>query len=75
MTSPAIGTREQRILASEGMGSDRPFHDIRVHLDAAVFEEHDQAGPVPGRSKAHELHTLLPWNWCPINNVELAEAA
>jgi hypothetical protein len=30
---------------------------------------------VSGRTKAHELHTLLPWNWCPINNVELAEAA
>jgi transposase len=30
---------------------------------------------VSGRTKAHERHTLLPWNWCPINNVELAEAA
>ena len=30
---------------------------------------------VSGRTKAHELHTLLPWNCCPINNLELAEAA
>jgi hypothetical protein len=30
---------------------------------------------VSGRTKAHELHKLLPWNWCPINKVELAEAA
>ena len=30
---------------------------------------------VSGRTKAHELHTLLPWNWCPINNAGLAEAA
>jgi transposase len=30
---------------------------------------------VSGRTKAHELHTLLPWNWRPIDNVELAEAA
>lgn len=30
---------------------------------------------VSGRTKSHELHKLLPWNWCPINKVELAEAA
>jgi transposase len=30
---------------------------------------------VSGRTKAHELHTLLPWNWRPASNVELAEAA
>jgi transposase len=30
---------------------------------------------VSGRTKAHELLKLLPWNWCPTNNVELAEAA
>lgn len=30
---------------------------------------------VSGRTKAHELHTLLPWNWRPTSNVELAEAA
>jgi transposase len=30
---------------------------------------------VSGRTKAHELHTLLPWNWRPIDNLELAEAA
>jgi len=30
---------------------------------------------VSGRTKAHGLSTLLPWNWCPINNVDLAEAA
>jgi len=23
---------------------------------------------VSGRTKAHELHTLLPWNWRPIDN-------
>ena len=28
-----------------------------------------------GRTEAHELHTLLPWKWRTINNVELAEAA
>ena len=30
---------------------------------------------VSGRTKANQLRTLLPWNWCPANNVELAEAA
>ena len=30
---------------------------------------------VSGRTKAHELHKLLPWNWRPTSNVELAEAA
>jgi transposase len=30
---------------------------------------------VSGRTKAHELHGLLPWNWRPTSNVELAEAA
>ncbi len=30
---------------------------------------------VSGRTKARELHKLLPWNWCPTSNVELAEAA
>jgi hypothetical protein len=30
---------------------------------------------VSGRTKTHELHKLLPWNWRPTSNVELAEAA
>jgi transposase len=30
---------------------------------------------VSGRTKVHELHTLLPWNWRPASNTELAEAA
>jgi transposase len=30
---------------------------------------------VSGRTKVHELHSLLPWNWRPTDNVELAEAA
>ena len=30
---------------------------------------------VSGRTKSHELHTLLPWNWSATNNVALAEAA
>ena len=30
---------------------------------------------VSGRTKAHELHRLLPWTWRPTSNVELAEAA
>jgi transposase len=30
---------------------------------------------VSGRTKAHELHKLLPWNWRPTSNDELAEAA
>jgi hypothetical protein len=30
---------------------------------------------VSGRTKAHELHTLLPWNWRPASNIELSEAA
>lgn len=30
---------------------------------------------VSGRIKAHELHTLLPWNWQPTVNVKLAAAA
>jgi transposase len=30
---------------------------------------------VSGRTKANQLRTLFPWNWCPTKNVELAEAA
>jgi transposase len=30
---------------------------------------------VSGRTKAHELHSLLPWNWRPTASVELAAAA
>lgn len=30
---------------------------------------------VSGRTKAHELHTLLPWNWQPPGTAELAQAA
>jgi hypothetical protein len=30
---------------------------------------------VSGRTKAHELDKLLPWNWRPTSDVELAEAA
>ena len=30
---------------------------------------------VSGRTKAHEMQTLLPWNWRPPSQVELAQAA
>ena len=30
---------------------------------------------VDGRTKAHELHTLLPWNWRPYGAAALAVAA
>jgi len=30
---------------------------------------------VSGRTKAHELHTLLPWNWHPNGAAKSAEAA
>ena len=30
---------------------------------------------VSGRTKAHELHTLLPWNWQPINVSEINKLA
>ena len=30
---------------------------------------------VSGRTKAHELHSLLPWNWVPAHGVEVASAA
>ena len=30
---------------------------------------------VSGRTKAHELHALLPWNWRPSGSPQLAEAA
>ena len=30
---------------------------------------------VSGRTKRHELHTLLPWNWKPPNNAMRADAA
>ena len=30
---------------------------------------------VSGRTKTHELHTLLPWNWRPPDTAELARAA
>jgi hypothetical protein len=28
---------------------------------------------VSGRTKAHELHTLLPWNWRPPNRSDPAQ--
>jgi hypothetical protein len=30
---------------------------------------------VSGRTRSHELHTLLPWNWSPTKQIELVEAA
>ena len=30
---------------------------------------------VSGRTKRHELHTLLPWNWKPPNDATCADAA
>jgi hypothetical protein len=30
---------------------------------------------VSGRTKIHELHTLLPWNWQANNAAQLAAAA
>ena len=30
---------------------------------------------VSRRAKAHELHTLLPWNWQPTGSPKLAAAA
>jgi transposase len=30
---------------------------------------------VSGRTKTHELHTLLPWNWQPKSATQLAAAA
>jgi hypothetical protein len=49
MTRPAIRTREQCILARQGMRPDGPLDHIGVHIDAAVVEEHDQSRPVPQR--------------------------
>ncbi len=30
---------------------------------------------VSGRTKAHELQTLLPWNWMPPDDCTMAQAA
>ena len=43
----AAGTGEERILASEGDGADRPFDEVGVDLDAAVVEEAGE--PLPSR--------------------------
>jgi hypothetical protein len=43
----AVGTSEERILAIEGDGADRPFDDVGVDLDAAVLEEAGE--PLPSR--------------------------
>jgi hypothetical protein len=45
MNGPAIITSEQRILSGERIRPDRPLNHVRIHLDAAVLEEHDKAGP------------------------------
>ena len=55
MTRPAIAAGEQRILARQGMRSDGALNGIQSDpLDAAVVEEHRQAGPMAERV-AHGL--------------------
>jgi hypothetical protein len=46
MTGPAIIASKKCILAGKGIRPDRPLDHVGDHLDAAVFEEHRQAGPV-----------------------------
>ena len=40
-------TREERIFAIEGYGSDGVFDRVGVHLDAAIGQEDLQAIPMP----------------------------
>jgi hypothetical protein len=44
--SPAVGAREERILAIECDGTDRALDDVGVHFDAAVVDEAREADPM-----------------------------
>jgi hypothetical protein len=49
MPCAAIAAREQCVLARRNARSDGSFDHVGVHLDPAVVEEHDQAGPMSDR--------------------------
>src|SRR5512143_3151741 len=49
VTGSAIGTSEEYGLSRHWYRPDRALDDIRVHLDASILQEHDQAGPVSQR--------------------------
>jgi transposase len=45
--------------------------DVRIEMDTNVVERAIRPitleRVVSGRTKSHELHSLLPWNWKPMN--------
>ena len=41
-----IVAREERVLAVQSYGTDRAFHGIVIHLDAAVCQKQTQSIPV-----------------------------
>ena len=47
MARAAVRTGEQRILAGKGDRPDRALDHVRVHLNAAIIKERDQAEPMP----------------------------
>src|SRR5579859_2845968 len=49
MTGSTIRTGEECRLSGHWYRPDGPLNDIRIYLDAAIVEEHDQAGPMPQR--------------------------
>jgi hypothetical protein len=49
MTRSAVAARKERILARQSMWPNGALDGVRVHLDPAVVEERDQAGPVTQR--------------------------
>src|SRR5690349_450821 len=57
MTRPTVATREERIFARQCMRSDGTLDVIAVHLDAAVVEERNQAGPMTD-GVAHGLRKI-----------------
>lgn len=47
MTGAAVGTSEECRLSCHRYRPDGALNEIRVHLYAAIVEEHDKTGPVP----------------------------
>ncbi len=64
MAEPSLGDRDDTDPDREANGVD-PMAWLTDVLERIVSR----------RTKMHELHTLLPWNWRPPSPVDLAEAA
>jgi Bacterial regulatory helix-turn-helix protein, lysR family len=46
MVRSTIGASEQGIFPRQCIGPDRARHQVGIHLDPAIIDEHQQAGPV-----------------------------